>query len=225
MAIAKNTICLWYDKDAEAAARFYRGPADLVVVGKAPGSTSRGRSRRSRLFISDPRCAPVSLTAALGPGGTLYRLEADEATRAGCGGLSAVLRGRPPLARSRSADRRVAIGSQQRMDSEIAEAGSAARRGVSIRITSRLASRASSHRYCRGEGRTRGLHEAQRDPHTGGARLADLVSSSLRRSRLLSPWTGLPSVSIWLTSPMMVVNTAFPNGGRHGSFDAATYCS
>ena len=23
MAIAKNTICLWYDKDAEAAARFY----------------------------------------------------------------------------------------------------------------------------------------------------------------------------------------------------------
>jgi hypothetical protein len=69
MAIAKNTICLWYDKDAEAAARFYRGPADLVVVGKAPGSTSRGRSRRSRLFISAPRCAPVSLTAALGPGG------------------------------------------------------------------------------------------------------------------------------------------------------------
>ena len=23
MAIAKNTICLWYDKDAEAATRFY----------------------------------------------------------------------------------------------------------------------------------------------------------------------------------------------------------
>lgn len=23
MTIAKNTICLWYDKDAEAAARFY----------------------------------------------------------------------------------------------------------------------------------------------------------------------------------------------------------
>ena len=23
MTIAKNTICIWYDKDAEAAARFY----------------------------------------------------------------------------------------------------------------------------------------------------------------------------------------------------------
>jgi len=23
MAIAKNTICVWYEKDAEAAARFY----------------------------------------------------------------------------------------------------------------------------------------------------------------------------------------------------------
>jgi hypothetical protein len=34
MAIAKNTICLWYDKDTEAAARFYRGSADLVVVGR-----------------------------------------------------------------------------------------------------------------------------------------------------------------------------------------------
>jgi len=24
--MAKNTVCLWYDKDAEAAARFYAGP-------------------------------------------------------------------------------------------------------------------------------------------------------------------------------------------------------
>ena len=25
--MAKNTVCLWYDKDAEAAARFYAGPS------------------------------------------------------------------------------------------------------------------------------------------------------------------------------------------------------
>ena len=27
MPIAKNTICLWFDKDAEAAARFYARPS------------------------------------------------------------------------------------------------------------------------------------------------------------------------------------------------------
>jgi predicted 3-demethylubiquinone-9 3-methyltransferase (glyoxalase superfamily) len=27
MAMAKNTICVWYDKEAEAAARFYAPPA------------------------------------------------------------------------------------------------------------------------------------------------------------------------------------------------------
>ncbi len=48
MAIAKNTICLWYDKEAEAAARFYtslfpdsamgavfRAPSDYHPSGKA----------------------------------------------------------------------------------------------------------------------------------------------------------------------------------------------
>jgi predicted 3-demethylubiquinone-9 3-methyltransferase (glyoxalase superfamily) len=34
LAIAKNTICLWYDKDAEAAARFYaeRFPDSVSIV-------------------------------------------------------------------------------------------------------------------------------------------------------------------------------------------------
>lgn len=39
MAIAKNTICIWYDKDAEAAARFYAATFSDTVVGavsKAP---------------------------------------------------------------------------------------------------------------------------------------------------------------------------------------------
>ena len=34
---AKNTICIWYDKDAEEAARFYvRIP--LIVTGDSGGS-------------------------------------------------------------------------------------------------------------------------------------------------------------------------------------------
>ncbi len=42
MTIAKNTICLWYDKDAEAAARFYAAtfPDSWVgAVHRAPGTT------------------------------------------------------------------------------------------------------------------------------------------------------------------------------------------
>ena len=48
MAIAKNTICVWYDKDAEAAARLYaetipdsavtavhRAPADVLPARPA----------------------------------------------------------------------------------------------------------------------------------------------------------------------------------------------
>ena len=31
--MAKNTICLWYDKDAEAAARFYAETFPDSVVG------------------------------------------------------------------------------------------------------------------------------------------------------------------------------------------------
>jgi len=33
MAVAKNTICLWYDKDAEAAARFYAATFPNSSVG------------------------------------------------------------------------------------------------------------------------------------------------------------------------------------------------
>jgi predicted 3-demethylubiquinone-9 3-methyltransferase (glyoxalase superfamily) len=39
-AMAKNTICLWYDKDAEAAARFYAKTFPESAVGAihhAPG--------------------------------------------------------------------------------------------------------------------------------------------------------------------------------------------
>ena len=47
MAVAKNTICLWYDKDAEAAARFYAAtfPSSSVdAVIKAPSDFPSGKA-------------------------------------------------------------------------------------------------------------------------------------------------------------------------------------
>jgi len=44
---AKNTICLWYDKDAEAAARFYAATfpdSKLIAVHKAPGDFPGGKA-------------------------------------------------------------------------------------------------------------------------------------------------------------------------------------
>ena len=46
MAIAKNTICLWYDKDAEAAARFYAETfpdSKVTAVHIAPGDYPSGK--------------------------------------------------------------------------------------------------------------------------------------------------------------------------------------
>ena len=37
--MAKNTICLWYDKDAEAAARFYAETFPDSVSGCRPPCT------------------------------------------------------------------------------------------------------------------------------------------------------------------------------------------
>src|SRR5215470_14080799 len=45
-AIAKNTICLWYDKDAEAAARFYAKTFPKSTVGaifRAPSDYPSGK--------------------------------------------------------------------------------------------------------------------------------------------------------------------------------------
>lgn len=47
MAIAKNTICLWYDKDAEAAARFYAETfpdSSVSAVHHAPGDYPSGEA-------------------------------------------------------------------------------------------------------------------------------------------------------------------------------------
>jgi predicted 3-demethylubiquinone-9 3-methyltransferase (glyoxalase superfamily) len=46
MAIPGNTICLWYDKDAEAAARFYAGvfpDSSVGAVHLAPGDYPAGK--------------------------------------------------------------------------------------------------------------------------------------------------------------------------------------
>jgi predicted 3-demethylubiquinone-9 3-methyltransferase (glyoxalase superfamily) len=46
MAISKNTICLWYDKDAEAAARFYAATfpdSEVTAVHRAPGDSPSGK--------------------------------------------------------------------------------------------------------------------------------------------------------------------------------------
>jgi predicted 3-demethylubiquinone-9 3-methyltransferase (glyoxalase superfamily) len=45
--MAKNTICLWYDKDAEAAARFYAAtfPDSMVgAVHRAPSDYPAGKA-------------------------------------------------------------------------------------------------------------------------------------------------------------------------------------
>ena len=46
MKKAKNTICLWFDKDAEAAARFYAATfpnSEVTAVHKAPGDFPGGK--------------------------------------------------------------------------------------------------------------------------------------------------------------------------------------
>lgn len=47
MATAKNTICIWYDKDAEAAARFYAETfpnSSVSAVHRAPGDYPSGKT-------------------------------------------------------------------------------------------------------------------------------------------------------------------------------------
>jgi predicted 3-demethylubiquinone-9 3-methyltransferase (glyoxalase superfamily) len=46
MTIPKNTICLWFDKDAEAAARFYAATfpdSEVTAVRRAPGDYPSGQ--------------------------------------------------------------------------------------------------------------------------------------------------------------------------------------
>ena len=47
MSVAKNTICVWYDKDAEEAARFYAGvfpDSSVKAVHRAPSDYPSGKA-------------------------------------------------------------------------------------------------------------------------------------------------------------------------------------
>lgn len=47
MAIAKNTICIWYDRDAEEAARFYASvfpESEVRAVNRAPSDYPSGKA-------------------------------------------------------------------------------------------------------------------------------------------------------------------------------------
>ena len=62
--MAKNTICLWYDKDAEAAARFYAKTFPDSTVGavhRAPGLPIRQEGRRADGRIHGCRRACIGL--------------------------------------------------------------------------------------------------------------------------------------------------------------------
>ena len=63
--MAKNTICLWYDKNAEAAARFYAETFPDSVVGavhRAPSDYPSGKA--GDVLWSNSRL-PASLVSAL----------------------------------------------------------------------------------------------------------------------------------------------------------------
>ena len=54
----KNTICLWFDKDAEEAARFYAQTfpdSDVVAVHRAPSDYPSGKA--GDVLTSTLRCA------------------------------------------------------------------------------------------------------------------------------------------------------------------------
>lgn len=54
--MAKNTICLWYDKDAEAAARFYAETFPDSVVGAALLDIKPAHRTLDPLRQKGPRC-------------------------------------------------------------------------------------------------------------------------------------------------------------------------
>src|SRR6195256_2059326 len=61
MGMAKNTICVWYDKDAEAAARFYAKTFPDSAVGaiqRAPGDFPSGK--KGDVLVVEFKVAGVS---------------------------------------------------------------------------------------------------------------------------------------------------------------------
>ncbi len=73
MDIAKNTICLWYDRDAEAAARFYAETfpdSEVTAVRTAPGdnpSTSEGDVLTVEFTVLGIPCVGLNGGSAIKP--------------------------------------------------------------------------------------------------------------------------------------------------------------
>ena len=63
--MAKNTICVWYDKDAEAAARFYAATFPDSAVGaiwRAPGDYPSGK--KGDVLVVEFKVAGVPVSAS-----------------------------------------------------------------------------------------------------------------------------------------------------------------
>ena len=70
--IAKNTICLWYDKDAEDAARFYAKP--FPTAASAPSTRRRATTRRARKATCWSSTSPSAGIPCIGlNGGPMFK--------------------------------------------------------------------------------------------------------------------------------------------------------
>jgi predicted 3-demethylubiquinone-9 3-methyltransferase (glyoxalase superfamily) len=70
--MAKNTICLWYDKDAEAAARFYAETFPDSAVGaihRAPSDYPSGKAGDVLIATDDQQETDRHWNAIVGNGG------------------------------------------------------------------------------------------------------------------------------------------------------------
>ena len=93
MSIPKNTICLWYDKDAETAARFYAETFPDSAVGaiyRAPGDFPSGR-QGDVLVVNFTVLGIPCIGVAWGYGGT------EELVLAGAAAVADRPRDVPPL--------------------------------------------------------------------------------------------------------------------------------
>src|ERR1700754_598828 len=63
MAIAKNTICFWYDKDAEAAARFYAETfpnSAVTAMHLAPSDYPSGKAGDVEFTVAGIPCVGLN---------------------------------------------------------------------------------------------------------------------------------------------------------------------
>ena len=94
MAVAKNTICIWFDKDAEAAARFYEATfpdTRVTAVHRAPSDYPSGKKDdvlTVGFTVAEAKAAGCDLATAKSAGYDIMSLVAgfglDAVVAAGC---------------------------------------------------------------------------------------------------------------------------------------------